>query len=109
MQGVSLRDSQLRGREPDAHTTAAAFKRFAHGAKQAVANDGDTSVMHFFAGLQRVAAVSEKRGARGFDEQDGGASAKSAEIADVRKMSDEESIRAALRKRKPEPMDSAPA
>ena len=71
--------------------------------------DYDTSIVHFFAGLQRVTAIGKKRGARGFDQKDCGATAESAHVPDIGQMSDKQGIRTVLRKRKPELMDSAPA
>ena len=71
--------------------------------------DYDASIVHLFAGLQPVTAIGKKRGARGFDQKDCGATAESAHVPDIGQMSNEQCVRAVLRKRKPEPMDSAPA
>ena len=71
--------------------------------------DHYAGVGYFFAGLQRVTAVGKERGTRGFDQQNCGAAAESAQVADIGQMSDKQGIRTVLRKRKPELMDSAPA
>ncbi len=51
LQDVLLRHRQLRGRETQTHAAAKALQGFAHAAQQPVANDGDSGIMHFFAGL----------------------------------------------------------
>jgi hypothetical protein len=72
-----------------------------------VRGDYCAGVVNFLASLQRVTAVCEESGARIFNEQDRGAAGESAEIADVGKMSDEQSV-GMEGKREPEPMDPAP-
>jgi hypothetical protein len=74
-----------------------------------VSCDYDTGIVHFFAGLQRVTAIGKKRSARGFNQQDCGATAESAYVPYIGQMSDKQGVGTVLRKRKPELMDSAPA
>jgi hypothetical protein len=60
--------------------------------------DHYAGVAYFFAGLQLVTAIGKKRRTRGFDQQNCGAAAESAQVADIGQMSDKESVRMVLRK-----------
>src|SRR5271170_4797361 len=98
MQRVFLGERELRGRTREGDG----------GAEPAVRGDHCAGVVNFLARVQSVAAIGEERGAGMFDEQDCGAAGEAAEITDVGKMSDEESVGMESGKRKPEPMDPAP-
>jgi hypothetical protein len=70
-------------RRGQSETTATLGEEVAYGAKQPALGDDDPRTVNLFTGLERVAAVGEKRGAAGLDDQEAGAAGKAAEIANV--------------------------
>jgi hypothetical protein len=103
-----LRYGQVSRAVSDPNASAPVTKLLPDGSEEAVPSNHDAGARDFFVGLEGVSAISIEAGARRLDQQQSGAAREAAEILNVMKLGNEEGVRVQSRKRKPEPIHSAP-